>query len=141
MTGPTITITHPKKLCEEDFSDLRGTALYEKMFRNRSVLTISDGSGEARHAAYQQINFWLSENCKSFYRVDAGASCVYIEDDADAMNFKMMFSDFDIEIPPSMRPPPPPKTIPSSQVNLIHKYLQSTIIDLDDDGEDDFIYY
>ena len=110
MAEPKIEITNPKALTKEEFDSLRGTSLYEQMFRNRSIVTVKNGLNEAKDIASKEVKAWLKENCGTFYYVDgSGNMRVYIEGDADAVNFKMRFHDQDIELPP----PPPPKPAPA----------------------------
>lgn len=112
MAAPVITISNPKRLIEGDFQALRGTVLYEQMFRNRCRVEVKGGLNDARAVAWNDITEWLKANCGTFYHVDeSGGGWVYIEGDSDAVNFKMRFHDQEVAIP---EPPPPPKPKPTA---------------------------
>lgn len=116
MAAPVMTITNPKRLTKEDYDSLRGTPLYEQMFRNRSLVSVS-GLNDAKAEARKTMQEWLAANCNSFYYITSGEPIwVAIESDADAVNFKMRFHDQEVEMPVPVPPSPPkPKPKPASQ--------------------------
>ena len=111
MAAPVITISNPKRLIKGDFQALRGTALYEQMFRNRCRVEVKGGLNDAKDIARADIADWLKANCSTFYHFDDTDGWVYIEGDSDAVNFKMRFHDQEVAIP---EPPPPPKPKPAA---------------------------
>lgn len=111
MASPVISISNPKRLFKDDYNALRGTALYEQMFRNRCRVEVKGGLNDAKDVARTDITDWLKANCGTFYFIDDGCAWVYIEGDADVVNFKMRFHDQEVAIP---EPPPPPKPKPAA---------------------------
>jgi len=105
MSGPRIQITNPKLLTEEDFASLRGTSLYEQLFRNRCSLSILNRSSSAQKVAENEVVEWLKDNCHTFYYFDSETGYVFIEGDADVLNFKMKFDDHDVVIPDPPKQP------------------------------------
>lgn len=99
-------LEHPKKLSKEDFYNLRGTALFEQMFRNRSIVTLTGSLDEASHGT-KNIMDWLQGFCKSFYFVDTegpwNVVTVYIEGDPEVVLFKLTFDGEDYELPDEIK--------------------------------------
>lgn len=115
MSAPTISISNPKSLTKDDFNSLRGTALYEQMFRNRCQVKVS-GLNDAKAEARKAIKAWLDENCNSFFYLssDDPLWCA-IESDTDAVNFKIRFHDQEVEMPEPPAPKPQPKQPQTTQ--------------------------
>lgn len=112
---PTITVTNPKGLTEEEFKAIRGSELHSRMVKNRMVLSFSGFSNQADEAR-KVVREWLKENCNSTYYFDQnGRNAVYIEEDADAVNFKIALHDFEVALPEPEPVKPKPK--PSAQTS------------------------
>lgn len=110
--SPTYSVRAPKKLTQDQFSILKGTALFETMFRNRLVVE-TNLSGMDKAEAEKNIHRWLTDNCNTFFFFDTsdGRCSVYIEGDSDVLNFKMFFDNQEVVLPPPP-PPPPPRPAP-----------------------------
>lgn len=113
MADPIYTVTNPKGLTAEDFKSLAGSSLHETMMRNRMRVSVN-GYTDAKSAATNSINKWLRNNCGTFYFFDQNAFWVYIEGDADAVNFKMFFHDMAVDIPKPPEEPSKPVAKPAS---------------------------
>ncbi len=129
MSTPNLIVSNPKLLNAEDFVSIRGTALYEAMFRNR--MTVYSPEHIVRSGRYdenianrfkfvqQRVSDWLAENCHGFYHlIDRKPKIlVFIERDADAVHFKMTFHD----APEPMAPPLPPASTSVAPSQIIQK--------------------
>lgn len=88
-----IKVSNPKSLNKDDFESLRGTTLFEQMYRNRCVVT-SNQDG-VRFLVWS----WCEANCKGFFHVDTGGKTflTFFETDADVVAFKLRFDGVRME--------------------------------------------
>jgi hypothetical protein len=123
MSTPSLVISTPKALSADDFAAIHGSELHTIMVRNRSEITMPGANNTDMLRIKQTIIDWLAEACNSLYHITSSAKPikVYIEGDADVVNFKMFFNGFELPEEEKKEPPPaPPFKGVSTQTSPTH---------------------
>jgi hypothetical protein len=105
----SITISSPKGLTPDEWTAISGSNLHTTMVKNRSFVE-AGSSGTTRSKVYAMICDFLKEQCKTaYYIANKSPIAVYVEGDADMINFVMAFNGQDLpEDEPVMQAPPTP---------------------------------
>ena len=134
-------IESKRELSTEDWDGLRGTALYEQMFRNHARLTVR-GNNPVAEAAEKAFRQWLTERVECFYYVEkltSGVWMLYFEEMQALVAFTLAHKGEETpDVPKPPKTPNPPKTRPPTALPKLPKlpkkpWVWPSINDDDDD--------
>ena len=99
-----ITTSRTKELTALDFENLKGTSLYESLFRNKvTIIASNDGEVIDIEDILGSIQEWIKNSCNGYYFIEMMTDIdnmieIYFENTNDAAMFELFYAEHCIEI-------------------------------------------